>query len=70
MGTLRRAHHVEQSRGAQRPHPVPQRGQIGRRVPETAVALAHDERKRLAVPAGEAGGKDAERALARDQQAL
>src|SRR5687767_1397100 len=45
---------------------MPDRGEIGRRVAEAAIALLHDERKRLPLFRLEAGREQTERAFADD----
>ena len=67
---LVRADHVDRAVAAQLVDPVPDGGQVGGGVVVAAVALADDERQRLALAAGEAGRERAQRAVAVDRDAL
>ena len=61
---LGRAHDVDRPVHVQVPDPVPDGGRVGGVVAVAAVALAEDQRQRLAVPAGEPGREHAQRAVA------
>ena len=67
---LRRADDVDEAAGAERGGAVAHGGEVGGAVAVAAVLLADDERERLALAAGEAGGEDAEGAVALAGQAL
>ena len=66
---LRGADHVQQPGRGQVLGAVPDRGQVGGAVAVAAVALAHDQRQRLAVTPGEPLREHAQRAVALPQQA-
>src|SRR5487761_2338817 len=69
MLRLRRANDVENAICLKTLYSVPDRAEIGRRVPEALVRLLDDQRERLAFAIDETGWEHAERALGFHEQA-